>query len=454
MKEDNSEKNAIKFHPFKIFTIKDQSYLFDGSSISIYKIDNTALKILECQSKTVKEIRDIVCTEIDEQMFWDTFNKMVKSGFIVKEEILSPENEIPCIKGVTLMLVQACNLACQYCFGSEGEYADRGKMHENVAIDTINYLIENSGDAKELYITFFGGEPLLCFDLIKKIIGYCKDKEKTSGKKFIYNMTTNGTLLNDEINEFIIQNKIGTMISIDGNRDQQNAKRYYKNGAGCYDEVIEKTQFLREKDCLSARATITASNIELKEVFEHLYSLGFRSIPMAPAFNLFTEPEYNLYFTELKKLCDYFGELLKKDIGKAKTIRILWKALKRIHTGAKQYTACGAGINGVAVDIHGNMYPCHRYVSNKEYILGNIYDNIDKRKQFADEVRVDNFEECKNCYLRLLCGGGCSYENYVEMGSTQKIFEKQCLETKTIYTNMIPIYLSLNDEEKKSIFDS
>lgn len=442
MKENYSERDIVLFHPFKVFTIKDQSYLFDGSSASIYKIDNTVLKILECQFKTVKETYDMVCTEIDEQIFWDTFNKMVKSGFVVNEEIISAENEIPCIKGVTLMLIQSCNLACQYCFGSEGEYADRGKMHENVAIDTINYLIEKSGDAKELYITFFGGEPLLCFNLVKKIVEYCKDKEKTIGKKFTYNMTTNGTLLNDEINEFIIQNKIGTMISIDGNRNQQDAKRYYKNGAGCYDEVIEKTQFLREKNYLSARATITSSNIEIKEVFEHLYSLGFRNIPMAPAYNLFTEPEYSLYFAELKKLCDYFGMLLKKDIRKAKTIKILWKALKRIHIGAKQYTACGAGINGVAVDIHGNMYPCHRFVSNKEYILGNIYDDIDKRKQFADEVRVDNFEECKNCYLRLLCGGGCSYENYVETGSTQKIFEKQCLETKTIYSNIIPIYLS------------
>lgn len=454
MKTNYSEKDIVLFQPYKIFAIKEQSYLFDGSSASIYKIDNTVLKILECQFKTIKETYDVVCKEIDEQIFWDTFDKMVRSGFIVNEMILSSENKIPCIKGVTLMLIQACNLACQYCFGSEGEYADRGKMHENVAIDAINYLIENSGDAKELSITFFGGEPLLCFDMIKKVVRYCKDKEKSIGKKFTYNMTTNGTLLNDEINEFIIQNKIGTMISIDGNRNQQNAKRYYKNGAGCYDEVIEKTQFLRERNCLSARATITSSNIKLKEVFEHLYSLGFISIPMAPAYNLFTETEYNSYFAELKKLCDYFGMLLKKDIGKAKTIRILWKALRRIHTGARQYTACGAGINGVAVDIHGNMYPCHRFVSNKEYILGNIYDNIDKRKQFADEVRVDNFEECKNCYLRLLCGGGCSYENYVEMGSTQKIFEKQCLETKTIYSNIISIYLSLSDEEKKNIFDS
>lgn len=221
MKVNYSEKDIVLFQPYKIFTIKEQSYLFDGSSASIYKIDNTVLKILECQFKTIKETYDVVCKETDEHIFWDTLDKMIKSGFIINEDIILTNNKIQCIKGVTLMLIQACNLACQYCFGSEGEYADRGKMQENVAIDTINYLIENSGDAKELSITFFGGEPLLCFNLIKKIVEYCKDKEKTIGKKFMYNMTTNGTLINDEMNEFIIQNKIGTMISIDGNRDQK-----------------------------------------------------------------------------------------------------------------------------------------------------------------------------------------------------------------------------------------
>lgn len=452
MKANYSEKEIVLFQPFKVFTIKDQSYLFDGSSASIYKIDNTVLKILECQFKTVKETYDVVCKEIDEQIFWDTLDKMVKSGFIISEEIVPIENKIPCIKGVTLMLIQSCNLACKYCFGSEGEYSDRGIMQEQIALDTIDYLIGQSGDVNELNITFFGGEPLLCYDLIKKIVEYCKSKENAINKKFVYNMTTNGTLLNEEINGFIINNKIGTMISIDGNREQQNAKRYYKTGEGCYDEVIEKTEFLRKKQCLSARATITASNLELIEVFEHLISLGFGSIPMSPAFNLLSENEHKLYLEKLSELCDYFEKLLKNNVPKAKRIKILWKAFRRVHKGAKQNSACGAGINGVAVDIHGNLYPCHRFVSNKEYILGNIYEQTERRAEFANEVMVDNIEKCKNCYLRLLCGGGCSYENYVEAGSTQNVYEWQCMETQTIYNKIIPIYLSLNEEEKKHIF--
>ncbi len=448
------ENCMLTFQPYKIFDVESQPYLFDGGSISLYKIDSTVLKILQYENKTVKEMYDSLNKEIENEVLCDTIDKMRKSGFLYYNDTVQMVDEIPNIKGVTLMLIQACNLACEYCFGAEGEYADRGRMQEDIAIDAIEYLIEKSGAATELNITFFGGEPLLCFDIIKKIVAYCKKKESLIQKKFTYNMTTNGTLLNEEINRFIIENKIGTMISMDGDRNQQNAKRYYKNGIGCYDEVIQKTQFLREKSYLSARATITSTNIRLTEVFEHLYSLGFRSIPMAPAYNLFSENDFELYLAELVKLCNYFGKLLRIDLVKARTIRILWKALKRIHNGATQYTACGAGINGVAVDIHGNIYPCHRYVSVKEYILGNIYDNLDKREKFAHEVKVESIPKCRNCYLKLLCGGGCSYENYIETGSTEKIFERQCLETRTIYSNIIPIYLSLSEEDRKCIFAS
>lgn len=265
-------------------------------------------------------------------------------------------------------------------------------------------------------------------------------------------MTTNGVLLNEEINNFIIQNKIGTMISIDGNKEQHNANRFDKMGRGSYDEVIDKTNTLRKRGYLSARATITATNINLKSVFEHLNAEGFSNIAMAPAYNLMSDEDFERYIVELEKLCDYFEELLKRDIKKAKKIKILWKAFKRIHGGGCQNTACGAGVNGVAVDIHGNLFPCHRFVSNKEYILGNIYDTEDDREQFIEECDIENHEECKNCYLRLLCSGGCPYENYIETGNIKNIYKRQCIECKTIYSKLIHIYLRLDKNQKEEIF--
>lgn len=166
----------------------------------------------------------------------------MKNGkFIIdnEQEIVVNNNRMPNIKGITLMLVQACNLACKYCYAQEGEYADKGIMSKEVALNAIDYLLENSGDTQELYITFFGGEPLLCFELIKEIVAYCKIKEKISGKNFKYSMTTNGTLLTDEINQFIIKNKISTMISIDGDIEQHDSKRYYKSGNGCYNVIMK-----------------------------------------------------------------------------------------------------------------------------------------------------------------------------------------------------------------------
>lgn len=451
MKMDK-KRELLEFQPYKVFYVDNQTYLFDGSSASIYKIDNTVMELLKYEGKGLEEVFEKLCGKIDGKVLRDTLDKMKSCGFVSDNSITLNCEEIPCIKGVTLMLIQACNLACKYCFGSEGEYADKGVMSKQVAFDSIDYIIEHSGNIQELHITFFGGEPLLCFELIKQIVEYCKNKELVSGKKFKYSMTTNGTLLNDEINQFIIKNRIGTMISIDGDCEQQNAKRYYKNGNGCYDEVIEKTAYLREIGHLTARATITESNLELKKVFEHLNSLGFESIPMAPAYNLLTDEEHGVYIKELNILCDYFGKLLRTDVNKAKKIKILWKAIKRIHSGAKQYTACGAGVHGVAVDIHGNLFPCHRFVSNKEFILGNIHSKEDARKDFANDINIESIDACKNCYLRLLCGGGCSYENYVEAGSVHSVYKRQCEETQVIYNNVIAIYLTLSEDEKKEIF--
>ncbi|MBA4687348.1 MAG: SPASM domain-containing protein [Candidatus Galacturonibacter soehngenii] len=445
----------LKFQPYKIFRENSCTFLFDGGNVALYKIDNQTENILRQEGHVASYINNSSNEESDsEDYYWETLYKMKENGFLKVAEEVTKSQDIPQLQGITLMLIQSCNLACDYCFGSEGEYADRGRMKEKIATDAIDYLIENSGNNKNLAITFFGGEPLLCFELIQKVVHYCKTKECVSDKKFSYNMTTNGTLLTDKINQFIIDNKISVMISIDGDKKQQNAKRHYKSGKGCYDEVIEKTTDLRKRRFLSARATITESNIEMKEVFQHLESLGFNSIPMAPANNLLSNEDHDKYLIELKSLANYFERLIENnEIEKAKKLRILWKALKRVHKGSGQSIACGAGVNGVAIDIHGNLYPCHRFVANKEYILGSIYKKEDKRKEYINEVRLEQHKQCKNCWLRLLCSGGCPNENYVATGSTQEVFTRECSAIKELYSNIIKIYISLSDDKKNLIFN-
>lgn len=451
MVNKNLENNeGLKYQVYKVFNEDGQLYLFDGGSASIYKIDEQVVNLLNQEGKSIQVACENVKNEMSREKFEQLLDSFKECGFLIEGNKKTKKSST--IKGITLMLIQACNLACRYCFGSEGEYADRGKMTEKIALDAIDYLIKASGDEKRLYVTFFGGEPLLCFDVIKKVVAYCKEYEESTGKKFFYNMTTNGTLLNEEVNNFIIQNKIGTMISIDGNKEQHNANRFDKAGKGSYDEVIDKTSTLRNEGYLSARATITATNINLKSVFEHLNDEGFSGIPMAPAYNLMSEEDFEKYTVELEKLCDYFEELIKQDVNKAKKIKILWKAFKRIHRGGCQDTACGAGINGVAIDIHGNLFPCHRFVSNKEYILGNIYENSDKRSQFISECDISQHEKCNCCYLRLLCSGGCPYENYIETGNIRNIYERQCMECKIIYSKLIHSYLRLSDKQKENIF--
>lgn len=332
-------------------------------------------------------------------------------------------------------------------------YPNRGKMSLETAKKSIDFLIGNSKN-KELLICFLGGEPLMNFPLIKDVVAYCNKYENDKPIHFKYTITTNGTIWNDEIEKFLREKHFTVQISVDGNKDVHNCNRFYANGLGSFDVMEKNTRNMRNDGLVSGRATITATNLDLVDNFKALNDMKFRSIPMAPAQNLLSDEDYDRLIGENTKLVQYFLELIQSgDYKTAKKLRILMSGLQKIHkSGVARKILCGVGSAQLAVDINGEIYPCHRFVANKEYAMGNVLkDTKIEKMPFLEEITLEKHKECKNCWARNLCVGACPNENLVNAGTTQKSDSKNCRFIQAMYNDLIHAYLELTVENKKQL---
>lgn len=229
---------------------------------------------------------------------------------------------------------------------------------------------------------------------------------------------------------------------------------FYANGLGSFDVMEKNTRNMRNDGLVSGRATITATNLDLVDNFKALNDMKFRSIPMAPAQNLLSDEDYDRLIGENTKLVQYFLELIQSgDYKTAKKLRILMSGLQKIHkSGVARKILCGVGSAQLAVDINGEIYPCHRFVANKEYAMGNVLkDTKIEKMPFLEEITLEKHKECKNCWARNLCVGACPNENLVNAGTTQKSDSKNCRFIQAMYNDLIHAYLELTVENKKQL---
>lgn len=448
--------NIVHFNDFRVFPVGEQTYIFDIENGRIVRVDARTLRIIKnndlpknvlyhkCGNEFELEEFETLLDSMERVEFLSYVEKAEKARY-VKEDVV----------GITLMLVQGCNLACSYCFGDEGSYYDAGKMTKEVAFAAIDYLVDHTSKEKVL-VTFFGGEPLLAVDLIEQIIDYCKTKDKV----FTFSMTTNGTLVNDEISKLIVDNKISTIISIDGNKEKNDINRYYKNGKGSYNETIKQTEFLRNEYGVTSRATLTPKNLDMIAIFEHMDRLGFKNVPMTPANNLLTDLDYLEYINSDIRLVEYAVELIQnKKYEQVKKLTFIYSALISLHYGVDRKFGCGAGIRDVAIDIHGDIYPCHRFVSCKETCIGNLFytfeENEKQRESYLDKSVISNIKSntiCSKCWIRRYCAGGCVSENYDENKDLLAQAPRSCFHKQTFYEKLISVYIGLDEDDKKNLF--
>ncbi|MBE5860172.1 MAG: thioether cross-link-forming SCIFF peptide maturase [Butyrivibrio sp.] len=347
------------------------------------------------------------------------------------------------VKALCLNIAHDCNLRCKYCFADEGEYhGRRALMTEEVGKAALDFLVKNSGSRKNLEVDFFGGEPLLNWEVVKKLVEYGRSIEKEHNKNFRFTLTTNGTLLNDEILEFANKEMGNIVLSIDGRKEVNDKMRPLKGGQGTYDTIVPKFKKVAESRHqlrYFVRGTFTHNNLDFFEDVKHLADLGFKQISVEP---VVAKPEdwYSIKEEDIPYLCDQYDKLAKfylerKKEGNGFNFFHFNIDLEGGPCVAKRLSGCGSGCEYLGVTPWGDLYPCHQFVGNEDFIMGNVFDGItrkDIQKQFK-ESNVYSRPECQKCFARYYCSGGCAANAYNFNGDINTTYKTGCeLQRKRI----------------------
>jgi uncharacterized protein len=321
-------------------------------------------------------------------------------------------------------------------FAEEGEYkGGRALMSYEVGKQALDFLIANSGNRHNLEVDFFGGEPLMNFEVVKNLVKYGREQEVLHNKKFRFTLTTNGVLLNDEVMEFANKEMSNVVLSIDGRKEVNDKMRPSRNGKGSYDLILPKFQKLaesRNQTNYYVRGTFTHNNLDFSEDVKHLADLGFKQISVEPVVAL-PEEEYAITKEDLPKLFDEYDKLTRLMIERKKEGR----GFNFFHfmidlTGgpcvAKRLSGCGSGTEYLAVTPWGDLYPCHQFVGITEFLMGNVFEgikNTELRSEFK-ECNVYSKEKCRNCFAKFYCSGGCAANSFKFHESINDAYDIGC----------------------------
>lgn len=383
----------------------------------------------------VEEAIDEVQTLIDEESL---FTKDTYENYI-----MDFKKRPTVVKALCLHIAHDCNLACQYCFAEEGEYhGRRALMSFEVGKKALDFLIANSGNRRNLEVDFFGGEPLMNWQVVKDLVAYGREQEKLHDKNFRFTLTTNGVLLNDEIMEFCNKEMANVVLSIDGRKEVHDKMRPFRKGAGSYDLIVPKFQKFaesRHQDKYYVRGTFTHYNPDFAADVLHLADLGFKQISVEPVVAEPSEP-YAITEEDLPKLFEEYDKLAAEMVRRHKegddfNFFHFMIDLEGGPCVAKRLSGCGSGTEYLAVTPWGDFYPCHQFVGNEKFLLGNVDDGI-KNTEIRDEFKCCNVyakEKCRKCFARFYCSGGCAANAYNFSGDICGAYDIGCeLQKKRI----------------------
>ncbi len=372
-----------------------------------YPVEN----IVSCYNEIVELYNDkILFSEDDYERF-------------AKYSVASP------VKAMCLNIAHDCNLRCKYCFASTGDFGTGRKMMTfETGKRAIDFLIEKSEDRENLELDFFGGEPLMNFDTVKQIVEYARSREKECGKRFRFTITTNGLLLDDDKIDFINKEMSNVVLSIDGRKETNDNVRIRVDGSGCYDSILPKFKKLVEQRGdkeYYVRGTFTKYNIDFCEDVFSLYNEGFDQISVEPV----VCGSENPYALTEKELSEIFKEYIKRQReGKGFNFFHFMLDLDQGPCAIKRLRGCGCGNEYVAVTPDGDIFPCHQFVGIDEFKMGNLYDgtfNQDMKSDFA-AAHVYTKPECRECWAKFYCSGGCNANNYMYAGDVHNAHRFSC----------------------------
>ncbi len=391
-----------------------------------------------CKGDFSEHIEALV-TQIKEVM--EDIEQLKKDGALFTKDVYEDyikdfKQRSTVVKALCLHIAHDCNLACRYCFAEEGEYkGHRELMSYEVGKQALDFLIANSGNRRNLEVDFFGGEPLMNFQVVKDLVRYGREQETLHNKKFRFTLTTNGVLLDEEIMEFANREMSNVVLSIDGRKEINDRMRPTRNGKGSYDLILPK--FIKFADSRNqtnyyVRGTFTHNNLDFSEDVKHLASLGFKQISVEPVVALPEEP-YAITEEDLPKLYEEYDKLAKymlecKEEGKDFNFFHFMIDLSGGPCVAKRLSGCGSGTEYLAVTPWGDLYPCHQFVGNEEFLLGNVYEGVNKPeiKEEFKQCNVYSKEKCRSCFAKFFCSGGCAANSYNFHGDINNAYDIGC----------------------------
>ncbi len=432
------------------YKLNGYNIVLDTCSGSVHVVDEVAYDIISMyKEKTAEEITEyILNTYKDENL---SENDVLECLGDVKSledagKLYTPDtyegmafdfkNRNTVIKALCLHVAHTCNLNCEYCFASQGKYhGERALMSFEVGKRALDFLIENSGTRRNLEVDFFGGEPLMNWDVVKELVSYARVQEKIHNKNFRFTLTTNGILIDDDVIDFCNKEMSNVVLSLDGRPEIHDRLRKDYQGRGSYDIIVPKFQeFVKRRGDKNyyMRGTFTHNNVDFTNDIFHMADLGFTELSMEPVVcspddaSALTESDLPILFEQYEILAK---EMIKrKKAGNGFTFYHYMLDLTHGPCIYKRISGCGSGTEYMAVTPTGELYPCHQFVGDTKYLLGNIWDGV-TNKEIQNEFKLCNAyarKECDDCWAKLYCSGGCAANSYHASGKITGIYEYGC----------------------------
>ncbi len=426
--------------------------VLDICSGSVHVVDDAAYDIIEMYENNDSEaiVKAILekykdnpeVTEDEIRECIDQIEELRQAGKLFTPDTFEPiadtlkQKTAGVIKALCLHVAHTCNLNCSYCFASQGKYSgDRALMSLEVGMRALDFLIENSGTRRNLEVDFFGGEPLMNFDVVKKLVEYARNREKEAGKNFRFTLTTNGVLIDDDVIDFANRECSNVVLSLDGRKEVHDRYRVDYAGNGSWEKIVPKFQRLveaRNGKNYYMRGTFTHANPDFLNDIKVMLDLGFNELSMEPVVcapddpSALTEEDKAVVMAQYEELASLMLE--KIECGKPFTFYHYMIDLKGGPCIYKRVSGCGSGTEYMAVTPWGDLYPCHQFVGDEKFKLGNVFTGVDNQK-IQDEFMACNVysrEECRDCWAKLYCSGGCAANAYHSTGSVTGIYKYGC----------------------------
>ena len=427
------------------YKMNDLNIVLDVNGGSIHVVDDLTYDVLDhYKDKNLDEIKELFSKEKPEEVesIYGEIQDMEKEGLLFVSDDYMDFKEFQerdhVIKAMCLHVVHDCNLKCEYCFASQGDFGGhKAYMTEEVGRKAIDFILDRSGNRKNLEVDFFGGEPLMDFELVKNLVDYGHKKAAEKGKNFRFTITTNGVLLDDETIDYINEHMHNVVLSLDGRKEVNDSLRRTLNDKGSYDVIVPKYQKLiegRGDKAYYVRGTFTKKNLDFSEDVKHFKDLGFNLSSIEPVVDAdeneyaITEEDLDQIMEEYEKMAIQYAEDHVK--GDPFTFFHFTIDLNQGPCVIKRVQGCGAGCEYIAITPEGDLYPCHQFVGNEDFKMGNLLEeDLELPEEITQPFRdahVFSKDKCKDCWAKFYCSGGCHANAYNFNGDLQVPYEVGC----------------------------